>query len=122
MIYLLSDFDDRNAEFARGRKPLSKQHKQKISRALKGKGRGKGKKPPTLEGHVVKGAKWGAIAGGGLNALTGAAYGGVLAGPVGAVGGGAIGGGLGVLSGGVTGAGYGAGVYGLRRSFGRRRR
>lgn len=109
MILFMSDFSERS-EFRR--RPLSKQHKKKISDALKG--RGSGKKSPTLEGHVGKGAKWGSRLGAGMGALNGALYGGAVAGPVGVPIGAALGGGSGYLSGAASGAGYGAGLYALK--------
>lgn len=104
------------ATFRKGRH-LSRQHKAKISRALRGRGR----KKPTLEGHVVKGAKIGAGLGGGLGVIGGTLVGGALGGPVGAVAGGLGNGALYGLGGGVSGAGYGAALYGARRAISRRR-
>jgi hypothetical protein len=110
--YFMGDFSG-NAEFARRGKALSRQHKAKISRALKG--RGNGKRKPTLGGHVLKGAKLVGALGGGLGALQGGLVGGALAGPPGAITGAAYGGLSGAVGGGISGAGYGAAVYGGRR-------
>jgi hypothetical protein len=75
---------------------------------------------PTLEEHVTKGAKYGAIGGGLVNAGAGALLGGVVGGPVGAVVGGLGQGAIGTVSGGIQGAGVGAGVYGGRKLLSRK--
>lgn len=113
-MFLLSDFSRERVEFRRS-KHLSAAHKRKISQALKGRN------PPTLKGHVVKGGKIGAGIYGSMGAINGALGGGLVGGPLGVPVGAAIGGASGALGGGLYGAGAGAGVYGIRRGLARRR-